>query len=163
MNGTSDWVYEEELNVRDGFRWSPDGRRIAYWQFDTHGVGIFSLIDDTSATYPIVKRIPYPKAGTRNSSTRIGVVGVDDGQTRWIRTPEDPRNSYLATLEWIDPTTVAMQQLNRLQNRNDYLLGDVTTGEVRRVFRDESQTWVDVQDEIPWIDHGRCVSLDERA
>jgi dipeptidyl-peptidase 4 len=155
VNGTSDWVYEEELNVRDGFRWSPDGRRIAYWQFDTHGVGIFSLIDDTSATYPIVKKIPYPKAGTRNSSTRIGVVGVDDGQTRWMRTPEDPRNSYLATLEWIDQTTVAMQQLNRLQNRNDYLLGDVTTGDVRRVFRDESQTWVDVQDEIPWIDHGR--------
>ena len=56
------------------------------------------------------------------------MVGVDDGQTRWIRTPEDPRNSYLATLEWIDQTTVAMQQLNRLQNRNDYLLGDVATG-----------------------------------
>ena len=103
VNGTSDWVYEEELNVRDGFRWSPDGRRIAYWQFDTHGVGIFSLIDDTSATYPIVKRIPYPKAGTRNSSVRVGIVDLGDGQTRWIRTPEDPRNSYLATLEWVGP------------------------------------------------------------
>ena len=53
------------------------------------------------------------------------------------------------------PTTVAIQQLNRLQNRNDYLLGDATTGEVRRVFRDESRTWVDVQDEIAWIDNGR--------
>jgi len=99
INGTSDWVYEEELNVRDGFRWSPDGKRIAYWQFDTSGVGIFSLIDDTSTQYPVVKRIPYPKAGTPNSSVRIGVVGVDDAKTVWVRTPDDPRNSYLASLE----------------------------------------------------------------
>ena len=61
INGTADWVYEEELDVRDGFRWSPDGRRIAYWQFDTTGVGIFSLIDDTSTLYPAITRIPYPE------------------------------------------------------------------------------------------------------
>jgi len=156
INGTSDWVYEEELNVRDGFRWSPDGQRIAYWQFDTSGVGVFSLIDDTSTQYPVVKRIPYPKAGTPNSSVRIGVVGVGDGKTVWVRTPDDPRNSYLASLEWVDAGTVAIQQLNRLQNRNDYLLGDAATGDVHRVFRDESKTWVDVQDEIPWIDNGHA-------
>jgi len=156
INGTSDWVYEEELNVRDGFRWSPDGSRIAYWQFDTSGVGVFSLIDDTSTQYPVVKRIPYPKAGTLNSSVRIGVVGVDDGKTVWVRTPDDPRNSYLASLEWVDAGTVAIQQLNRLQNRDDYLLGDAASGAVRRAFRDESKTWVDVQDEIPWIDNGRA-------
>ena len=68
INGTSDWVYEEELFVRDCFRWSPDGQRIAYWQFDTTGVGIFSLIDDTSELYPTITRIPYPKVGTTNSA-----------------------------------------------------------------------------------------------
>jgi dipeptidyl-peptidase-4 len=104
----------------------------------------------------VVKRIPYPKAGTPNSAVRIGVVGVDDGRTVWVRTPGDPRNSYLASLEWVDAGTVAIQQLNRLQNRDDYLLGDAASGEVRRAFRDESKTWVDVQDEIPWIDNGRA-------
>src|SRR2546430_6362708 len=63
INGTSDWVYEEELNVRDGFRWSPDGATIAFWQFDTTGVGEFSLINDTDTVYPAITRIPYPKAG----------------------------------------------------------------------------------------------------
>jgi dipeptidyl-peptidase-4 len=155
INGTSDWVYEEELNLRDGFRWSPDGQHIAYWQFDTSGVGIFSLIDDTSATYPVIKRIPYPKAGTKNSSARIGVVSVEGGETRWMQTPDDPRTSYLATLEWLDSSTVVMQQLNRLQNRDDYLLGDATTGLVRRVFRDESSTWVDAQDDVTWMKDGR--------
>jgi dipeptidyl-peptidase 4 len=156
INGTSDWVYEEELNIRDGFRWSPDSRRIAYWQFDTTGVGIFSLVDDTTATYPAITRIPYPKAGTTNSAARIGVVGVDGGATQWMQTPRDPRNTYLASLDWIDTGTVAVQQLNRLQNQNDFLLADASRGVVTRVFRDESRTWVDVQDEVPWIDDGRA-------
>ena len=63
INGTSDWVYEEELNLRDGFRWSPDGARIAYWQFDTTGVGIFSLIDDTSAAVPDHPTNSVPQSG----------------------------------------------------------------------------------------------------
>ncbi len=50
---------------------------------------------------------------------------------------------------------MAIQQLNRLQNRNDYLLADVATGTTHRIFRDESKTWVDVQDAVVWIDHGR--------
>ncbi len=155
INGTSDWVYEEELDLRDGFRWSPDGRRIAYWQFDSTGVGIFSLIDDTSELYPKVRRIPYPKVGTTNSAARIGVVRADGGKTTWVKAPGDPREHYLARLDWIDAQTVAIQQLNRLQNQNDYLLADAATGSVARAFRDSSSTWVDVVDEVRWIDKGR--------
>ena len=156
INGTSDWVYEEELFLRDCFRWSPDGQRIAYWQFDTTGVGIYSLIDSTSSLYPTITRVPYPKVGTTNSAARIGVVGAGGGKTRWLQTPDDPRNSYLASLEWIDEETVAMQQLNRLQNRNDFLVGDVRTGSVARIFRDESKAWVEAMDEITWLDDGRA-------
>ena len=163
INGTSDWVYEEELFLRDCFRWSPDGRRIAYWQFDTTGVGIFSLINDTSSLYPTISRIPYPKVGTTNSAVRIGVVNAEGGKTRWLQTPDDPRNSYLASLDWIDEETVGMQQLNRLQNRNDFLVGDVRTGSVSRIFRDESKAWVDAMDDIKWIDDGRAfLSVSER-
>jgi dipeptidyl-peptidase-4 len=156
INGTSDWVYEEELGVRDGFRWSPDGERIAYWQFDSTGVEIFTLINNTDTLYPVLTRIPYPKAGTKNSAVRIGVVDLDTGTTHWMKTPGDPRDTYLARLDWIDANTIAMQQLNRLQNQNDFLFGDAATGDVRRVFRDESKTWVEVMDEVPWIDNGRA-------
>jgi dipeptidyl-peptidase 4 len=164
INGTSDWVYEEELGVRDGFRWNPDGTHIAFWQFDTTGVGVFSLVNDTDALYPVVTRIPYPKAGTTNSAVRIGVVGADEKHaTRWMKTPGEPRDTYLARLDWLDAATLAIQQLNRLQNRNDLLLADARSGEVRRVFRDESTTWVEVMDEIRWIDHGRaCLWVSER-
>lgn len=144
INGTSDWVYEEELGLRDAFRWSPDGRQIAYWQFDTTGVGVFSLINDTATLYPVVTRIPYPKVGTTNSAVRIGVASADGGETLWMQTPNDPRDSYLAWMSWSNPDTLAIGQLNRLQNQHDLLLADARTGEVRRAFRDESTTWVDV-------------------
>jgi dipeptidyl-peptidase-4 len=161
VNGTSDWVNEEELDIRDGFRWSPDGRRLAYWQFDTTGVGNFTLVNDTAALYPTTTVFAYPKPGTPNSAVRIGVVSAQGGATTWMKTPGDPRNSYLASLEWIDASTVAMQQLNRLQTVNDYLLGDASTGAVTRAFRDEAtgtkpQGWVDIQGDVTWVDSGRA-------
>jgi dipeptidyl-peptidase-4 len=162
VNGTSDWVNEEELDIRDGFRWSPDGTRIAYWQFDTSGVGNMTLINDTESLYPVTTTFAYPKSGTRNSAVRAGVVAAAGGATTWIKTPGDPRNTYIASLEWIDRSTVAMQQLNRLQNENHYLLADAATGSVTRAFRDTSfgdgarTSWVDIQDDIQWIDGGRA-------
>jgi dipeptidyl-peptidase-4 len=157
VNGTSDWVYEEELDLRDAFRWSPNGRQIAYWQFDTSGIEPFTLINDTDTLYPTLIRIPYPKAGTTNSAVKIGVVDAQGGPTRWMRAPGDPRNNYLARLEWtMDGESVALQQLNRLQNQNDLLVADAKTGAVRRAYRDESQTWVDVNDDFVWLDGGRA-------
>src|SRR5207245_10905094 len=112
--------YDWRPHVRDGGRGSPDGQHIAYWQFDTAGVGIFALIDDTAASYPHSTRYAYPKVGTTNSAVRIGVVASDPegsprGQTpptRWMQTPGDPRNSYLSRLGRIDATTPASQPLN---------------------------------------------------
>jgi dipeptidyl-peptidase-4 len=161
VNGTSDWVNEEELSIRDGFRWSPDGTRIAYWQFDTAGVGTMTLINDTDEQYPKTIAFAYPKPGTKNSAVRVGVVAAGGGATTWIKTPGDPRETYIASLDWINASTVAMQQLNRLQNENDYLFGDAATGNVTRAFKDTSfqvsgrPTWVDAQDDVEWIDDGK--------
>ena len=80
VNGTADWVYEEEFEVRDGFRWSPNGQDIAFWHFDASGIGEFSLINDTDTLYPVVTRIAYPKAGTTNSAVKIGVVSAEAAQ-----------------------------------------------------------------------------------
>lgn len=144
INGTSDWVYEEELGVRDAFAWSPDGATIAYWQFDTTGVGVYSLSNATGSLYPVITRFAYPKVGTLNSAVRIGVIDAGGGETRWMKTPGDPRNSYLTSLKWIDARTLAIQQLDRLQQRCDLLLAETASGDVRGIVRDESKTWVDI-------------------
>jgi dipeptidyl-peptidase-4 len=150
-------VYEEELDLRDGFRWSPDGRHLAYWQFDTTGVPLFTLIDDTTHLYPTLKRFAYPKVGTVNSAVRVGIVSALGGTTRWLNVPGDPRNNYVARVDWVDSRTVAIEQLNRLQNQNDLLLADAVTGAVTRRYRDQSRTWAELVDELRWIDDRRAV------
>jgi hypothetical protein len=76
INGTFDWVYEEEFRLRRGFRWSPDSKSIAFWQIHQEGVRVVNLINNTDHLYPQLIPIPYPKAGEQNASCRIGVVPV---------------------------------------------------------------------------------------
>jgi dipeptidyl-peptidase 4 len=156
INGTFDWVYEEELSLRNGFRWSPDGRRIAYWQLDASGVRNFDLINDTDSLYSFVVPVQYPKAGTPNSAARIGVVNADGGPTRWLELEGDPRNHYIARMDWAGGSdTVVLQRLDRPQHTDEVILGDAGTGRVRGVLTEHDSTWVDVVDDVRWLDHGR--------
>ncbi|MCC6368798.1 MAG: S9 family peptidase [Bryobacterales bacterium] len=159
INGTSDWVYEEEFNLRDGFRWSPDGKHIAYWRFDTSPVGRFPLVNQTGSLYPVVRWFPYPKVGTANSLISINVVDVASRATKKM----DAAGEYIPRIEWCGPTELALQIMNRLQNRNDVLLAGVASGRTRRVFTDEDKAWVDVMDEMRWLhDNTAFIFLSER-
>jgi dipeptidyl-peptidase-4 len=156
INGTFDWVYEEELNLRDGFRWSPDGRQIAYWQLDASGVGDFLLINDTDSLYPFTIPVQYPKAGTTNSAARAGVVSASGGPTVWLQVPGDPRNNYIVRMDWAGSSSeVMLQQLNRSQNTLRVLLGNPVTGKLRTVLTERDSAWVDVGDDLRWVDGGR--------
>jgi dipeptidyl-peptidase-4 len=169
VNGTFDWVYEEELFCRDGFRWSPDSKQIAYWQLNSEGVKEMTLINNTAALYPKITTFPYPKAGETNSAAKVGVVSADGGSTRWFDIAGDPRNNYLPRMEWAASSDeVVIQQLNRLQNTNIVMLGDVHTGKVRPVLTEKDDTWVDIawgdidwdktglaRGDAEWIDGGK--------
>jgi dipeptidyl-peptidase-4 len=145
INGTSDWVSEEELALRDCFRWSPDGKSIAYWQFDQSGVGEFTLINDTEAEYPVTFKYKYPQPGTTNSSVRVGVVSTQGGPTQWVKLEGDPRQHYIPRMEWAGSSDELMiEYLNRLQNTKQMMLADAKTGQARLFFEDTDKAWVDV-------------------
>ncbi len=164
INGTFDWVYEEEFGNRDGFRWSPDGTRIAYWQLDASGVRDFLLVNNTDSLYSFTTPVQYPKAGTTNSAVRIGVVAAAGGITRWMQVPGDRRNIYLARMEWAaNSTQLLMQHLNRLQNTLTVLRGDARTGRVAPMLVDRDSAWVDVVNDWQWIEQGqRFLWISER-
>ena len=155
VNGTGDWVNEEEFSIYDGFRWSPDGRSIAYWQFDTSGVERFTLINNTAGLYPQITQFPYPKPGTTNSAVRVGIVPAAGGPTTWVKSAEPLRDHYIPRMDWVDARTLVLQNMNRLQNRNEVLLADASTGGVTRVLRDEGKAWVEAMDEVVWVNGGR--------
>jgi dipeptidyl-peptidase-4 len=155
INGTFDWVYEEELGLRDGWRWSPDGQRIAFWQLDAEGVRNFDLINDTDSLYSQVTPVQYPKAGETNSANRIGVVSANGGDITWFSMPGDSRNYYIARMEWAaNSDQVVMQRLNRLQNTIDLLIGDVATGQVHTVMTERDDAWVETVDDFAWLNDG---------
>ena len=157
INGTFDWVYEEELKLRNGFRWSPDGKQIAYWQLDASGVGVFNMINNTDSIYSQIIPIQYPKAGTKNSACKVGIVNIENKITEWIKIPGDQRNNYIARMEWADSSSeLIIQQLNRLQNKNSIYIADSKSGEAKNIYTEISENaWVEVVDDVKWFDNGK--------
>jgi dipeptidyl-peptidase-4 len=158
INGGSDWVNEEELDLHDCFSWSPDGRRIAFLQFDLHGVGNFPLMYylgkereivtqipyPKTGPYPVSMNVPYPLAGTANSAVRVGVVEVAGGTVKWVPVPGEPRDNYIARMQWADAKTLLIQQLNRLQNTDNYFLADADGGTVRQMWLDHDDAFITI-------------------
>ncbi len=164
INGTGDWVYEEELDIRDGFRWSPDGSLISFWQFDISGIRDYFLINNTDSLYPQVIPIKYPKVGEMNSACRVGIVSALGGPVVWLKVAGDPRDNYVARMFWTaDSKEVVLERLNRLQNTNQVLFGDALTGNVRSAYVDRDDAWVEVVDDFRWLENGAAFTwLSER-
>lgn len=166
INGTFDWVYEEELGLQDGWRWSPDGRTIAYWQLDASGVRDFTLINDTDSLYSQPNPVQYPKAGERNSAGRVGVVRAGGGATVWMNVPGDAREHYIARMQWAPPAAsfrapaegpgeLVLQYLNRLQNTLQIMVADARSGAVRTVFTERDSAWIELGDTLQFVKSGR--------
>ncbi len=156
INGTFDWVYEEEFGCQDGFRWSPDSKKIAFWQLDAEGVNIFYMINNTDSLYPKIIPVQYPKAGTTNSACKVGVVPATGGEIMWMKVPGDPRNNYIARMEWADNSEeIMIQHLNRLQNRNEVMLCNALTGKVHSIHVEKDKAWVDVCNDVKWLKDGK--------
>ncbi len=152
VNGTFDWVYEEEFNCRDGFRWSPDSKYIAYWQSDTEGTGWFDIINNVDSLYPTIQRFPYPKAGTTNSAVKVGYVSVDGGNTTWIDLPGDPRNNYIPRMDFIpESNELFIQQMNRPQSVNKVWIAKIGESKATNIFTDTDKAWLETNDNIHWL------------
>jgi len=164
VNGTGDWVNEEEFRLRDGFKWSPDSTRLCYWQFDTEGVGTFYMMKNTDDVYSKPIPLQYPKVGTTNSAVRVGVVDIETAETVWIGLQGDPRQNYVPQMDWADSSEqVIIQYINRLQNRNEVFLANATDGSVQHIFTDSDDAWVDANEDLKWLEDGKFFTfLSER-
>ncbi len=164
INGTSDWVYEEEFDLRDAWRWSPDGKSLAFWHFDSSGVPLYTLVNTTDALYPTLTTIPYPKAGQTNSAVKVGVIDVAGGEPRWIELPGDPRQNYVPRMEWVPGSNeLLVQQMDRRQQRNTVWRADAASGVARAWFTETEPTaWLDVVDDWRWLPSGELLWISER-
>ena len=154
INGTTDWVTEEELSLRDAFRWSPDSQSILFWHFDQTGVGDFTLINDTAELYPVTFHYKYPQPGTTNSAVTLGVLPAKGGKPRWIKLPGDPRNIYIPRADWIgDSDEITVEQLNRLQNDDKTWIANGRSGDVRLLVEDKEADFIDTEGFLRTVPH----------
>lgn len=144
INGTFDWVYEEEFDCRDGFRYSPKGDMIAYWQLDASEIGTFYMINNTDSIYPKLIPVQYPKVGQDPSATKVGVVSLDDQSTTWIALPGGFKTHYVPGMQWIDEDLLLIQQINRYQNDLKIFTYTPSNGSLKEIYRETEETWVDL-------------------
>jgi dipeptidyl-peptidase 4 len=170
VNGTFDWVHEEELGLQDGWRWSPDGKAIAFWQLDTRKEPLFTMINNTDSTYPQTVKFPYPFAGGINASSRIGVVTAAGGKTKWMDVTATSESGYIARMDWAaNSSELMIQKLNRLQNFADFRIANAKTGKSKSVFQDKDAAFIETSTNdasptgVRWIENGqRFLAISEK-
>lgn len=156
INGTFDWVYEEEFFCRDGFRWSPDGQSIAYWQLDANNTKNFLMINNTDSIYPFIVPVEYPKVGQNPSACRIGIINIGSATTSWLKVPGDLIQNYIPRMDWIPGTNeVILQQLNRAQNVSKVYVANISSGSVANILTETDKAWIDPVKEFDWVENGK--------
>ena len=157
INGTFDWVYEEEFGCRDGFRWSPDGSRIAFWQVDANKIRDYYMLNTTDSNYSKVIPVEYPKVGEPPSPVKIGVVDISSGNIKWMAIDGDPQQHYLPRMEWSGPGELIIQQLDRKQQESKLMYCNVVDGNVHTFWAENDEAWVDMNTSDPrgwnWINN----------
>ncbi len=164
INGTFDWAYEEEFGAKDGFRWSPDGNKIAYWKLDANGTKNFLMINNTDSLYSFTIPVEYPKVGENPSGCSIWFYDLSTNTTKKANIEGDEVQHYIPRMEWVlDSKSIILQQLNRKQNQSKIILANASTGASKAIQSESDPAWIDVKtmwnDGDPsgwdWINNGK--------
>lgn len=144
INGTFDWVYEEEFGCRDGFRWSPQAKQIAFWQLDASDIGTFYMINNTDSVYSKPIPLQYPKAGQDPSSAKVGIINLENNKIEWVELPGDPKQNYIPAMQWVNENLLLIQQLNRKQNHLKVWGYNPFNQDLNQIYTEKEDTWVDI-------------------
>lgn len=154
INGAVDWVYEEEFGMSQGFEWSPDGKKIAYYRFDESKVKKFSM-DIYGSLYPSQDVFKYPKAGEDNSVVDIKIYNLETQET--IDLDEGSQNDqYIPRIKWTqDANTLSFQRLNRKQNKLELILANATNGSLKTIYTETNKYYIDISDNLTFLNDGK--------
>jgi dipeptidyl-peptidase 4 len=154
LKGQLDWVYPEELDATTAYWWSPDSSKIAYYEMDERPVTRYPIMDMSSPAGAI-EYTRFPQAGEANPIVRVGVVGVNGGETKWMDAGVDT-DVYIPRIVWLrDSRRVAIERLNRAQNRLDLLFCDAATGASQVILTETDKYWINIADDLYFFSDNR--------
>jgi dipeptidyl-peptidase-4 len=163
INGRLDWVYEEEFEFERAFFWSPDSKKIAYYRFDESQVPEYSMTV-FDKLYPTEYKYKYPKAGERNSTVSIHVFDIDKSQSRSVNIGKET-NQYIPRIKWTaSADALCVLRMNRLQNKLEYLLANVSTGDSKVILTEEDKAYIEIEKEkLTFLANGKqFINVSER-
>ncbi len=144
INGTFDWVYEEEFGKRDGFSWSPNAKHIAFWQLDASKTGIFYMINNTDSIYSKPIPLHYPKVGQPPSSAKVGVINTKTNKIEWVKLEGGERENYIPGIQWLNNDLLLLQQMNRKQNQLIVWSYQPSTKKLSKIYTENEETWIEL-------------------
>lgn len=164
INGTTDWVYEEEFYLTKGFEWSPDGKRIAFMRFDESHVREFVMMRFGGLLYPSEYRFKYPKAGEENAIVTLHVYDVNTRETIVVDTGRE-KDQYIPRFGWTtDAGSLSFQRLNRHQNHLEIFIADASTGHTQLVYDERNRWYIRITDNLTFLQDGRhCIITSEMS
>ncbi len=152
LNGEVDWVYEEELDVRSNYFWSPDSKNLAYLQANETRVPLYPLVD-WDPTHATTDQQRYPQPGDPNPDVRIGVVSNLGGSTRWIKLPLSPNNDYIPRFGWVNDHTLWIEALLRDHKHLNLYFADIKTGAAKLALALTDDKFFDESYDVQFLNH----------
>ncbi len=150
LHGDLDWVYPEELNVRTGYHWSPDSAHIAFLEMDESPVPTYPITEEVSQ-HASVDLQRYPKSGDPNPKVRVGIVNIGNGATAWI----DRAAEYIPRIQWVNPSELAIQLLDRAQEELELIFVDPAKGRSKSILVETDDAWINVTDDLTFLQDGK--------
>ena len=142
LNGEVDWVYEEELDTRSNYFWSPDSKYLAFLQMNEIEVPLYP-ISDWIPIHPTTYLQRYPQPGDPNPNVRVGVVGAGGGKTMWIKLPIQPGQDYIPRFGWVDHKTLWIETLTRDHKHRSIYFADTASGQAHSVLEITDDKFLD--------------------
>ncbi len=158
INGTTDWVYEEEFAITRGFYWSPDSKKIAFYRFDESKVKQYTM-QMWGELYPEGYTYKYPKAGEDNSVVDVMIYDLETGNTMKLNIGSQ-NDQYMPRMQWTqDANVLALMRMNRLQDKMELLLADARTGAITPLYTEEDEAYVEVPETWLFLKDGKHMLL----
>ncbi|NRB65722.1 MAG: DPP IV N-terminal domain-containing protein, partial [Saprospiraceae bacterium] len=153
INGSADWVYEEEFGFTQGFAWAPDGQHIGFYRFDEREVKEFTMTNYRDGLYPEYVTFKYPKVGEKNAVVEIHIVEVGSGNTTKVDVGPET-NQYIPRITWTPQSELVVFRMNRWQNKLELLLANTTDGSTSVMLSEENKYYIDIHDNLTFIKDG---------
>ena len=162
INGTTDWVYEEEYGFTKAYAFSPDSKEIAYLKFDESEVPEFEMMRFDNTLYNKAYRFKYPKAGDKNSVVTLHVYNIDTKETRHINTGEET-NQYIPRIDYTPAGNLFYYRVNRLQNKFEVIM--IENGVQKVIYSESDERYVErpTSANITFIDAERFIVREETS